>query len=212
MAKLSDVPDDGVPDFIVDNLEGWYRRLYPGRRGLTVSDVKEITSGWETRLFHFRLSYFDGSPHEDRLVARVFSGKGAAREYGIMSRLMGVGYPVPRVYEYEEGGVLGQPFLTMEFIEGRGLEREFLSGSPRDLRGALDVMMGLFVRLHEIEVSKIFPEAGGGSTHEYIDRVLSRHRVVTKGCGIHWVDPLIEWLQERRGSVTEMPPAVLHGD
>ena len=212
MANLSDIPEEGVPDFIGGSLEGWYRRLYPGRRGLTVSDVREITSGWETRLFHFRLSYFDGSSHDDRLVARVFSGKGAGREYNIMSRLNGVGYPVPRVYEFDEGGILGQPFLTMEFIEGRGLEREFLSGSPKELKGALDIMMGLFVRLHRIETSEIFPERTGMSSVEYIEEELRRHREVTTECGIGWMDPLIDWLEEGRGSVTSMPPAVLHGD
>jgi aminoglycoside phosphotransferase (APT) family kinase protein len=212
VAKLSDTPSEGVPNLIRSSLEGWYRGLYPDREGLAVSDVREITSGWETRLFRFRLSYFDDSPHDDRLVARVFSGKGAGREYSIMSRLKEVGYPVPRVYDFDEGDVLGQPFLTMEFIEGRSLQREFLRGSPKDLGAALDIMMGLFVRLHEINISSIFPGWGGGSTHEYVDRFLSRHRGVTEGCGIHWMDPLIDWLQERSGSVKAMSLAVLHGD
>jgi len=213
MAKLSEVSEEDAPDFVRDHFEAWYRSLYPDRLGLVVSDVSEITSGWETRLFYFVLNYtYDGSSHNDRLVARIFSGKGSKYEYDIMSHLMRAGYPVPRVYEFDEGGVLGQPFLTMEFIEGRGMEREFLSGSQEELKGALDIMMGLFVRLHDIDISKIFPDRTGVSTREYIDGVLSRHKEVTAECGIAWMEPLIEWLEERKGSVTPMPPAVLHGD
>ena len=213
MAKLSDVSEETAPDFVRDHFEAWYRPLYPDRLGLVVSDVSEITSGWETRLFYFVLNYtYDGSSHNDRLVARIFSGKGSKYEYDIMSHLMRAGYPVPRVYEFDEGGVLGQPFLTMEFIEGRGMEGEFLSGSQEDLKGALNIMMGLFVRLHDIDISKIFPDRTRVSTREYIDGVLSRHKEVTAECGIAWMEPLIEWLEERKGSVTPMPPAVLHGD
>ncbi len=213
MAKLTEVSEEDAPEFVKDCFESWYRSLYPDRQGLVVSDVRDITSGWETRLFYFVLNYtYYGSSYNDRLVARIFSGKGARYEYDILSHLLRTGYPVPRVYEVDDGGVLGQPFLTMEFIEGRGLEREFLSGSQEDLEGVLDVMMGLFVRLHDIDISQIFPDRTEVSTHEYIDRVLSRHKEVTAGCGIAWMEPLIEWLKERKGSVTPMPPAVLHGD
>jgi len=213
MAKLSEVSDEDAPEFIKDCFEAWYHSLYPDRLGLVVSDVSDITSGWETRLFYYVLKYTsNSSAHNDRLVARIFSGKGARYEHGIMSRLLRAGYPVPRVFEVDDGGVLGQPFLTMKFIEGRGLEREFLSGSQEDLNGVLDIMMGLFVRLHDIDISKIFPDRTGVSTREYIDRVLSRQKEVTAECGIEWMEPLIEWLEERKGSVTPMPPAVLHGD
>ena len=212
MVKLSDVSDEGTSGFIRDRLEAWYRSLYPDRQGLTISDVREITSGWETRLFYFVLNYTsEGSSHDERLVARIFSGKGSRHEYDIMGYLLSKGYPVPRLYEFDDGGVLGQPFLTMEFIEGRNMEREFLSGSQEDLQWVLDIMMGLFVRLHDIDVSG-FPGLTEVTTHEYIDRVLSRHREVTAECGIGWMGPLIEWLDERKGSVTPMPPAVLHGD
>ncbi|NQT07821.1 phosphotransferase [Candidatus Bathyarchaeota archaeon] len=212
MEKLSEVSGDDAPEFIRDRFEKWYHSLYPDREGLAVYDVKEITSGWETRLFYFVLSYtYSGSSHDDRLVARIFSGKGAEHEYDIMSFLMRMGYPVPRVYEFDEGGVLGQPFLIMEFIEGRNMEREFLSGSQEDLEEALDIMMELFTRLHDIDVSG-FPSSTEVTTPVYIDRILLRHRKVTAEFGIEWMGPLIEWLEERKGSVTSMPPAVLHRD
>jgi len=196
--KLRDVTDEDAPDFIRDHFQTWYRSLYPDRQGLAVSDVREITSGWETRLFYFVLSYsYGGSSHDDRLVARIFSGKGAGHEFDIMSRLLRVGYPVPRVYEFNEGGVLGQPFLTMEFIDGRGMEREFLSGSQEDLKWVLNIMMGLFVRLHDIDINKIFPDETGASTGEYIDSVIRKYRKAATGCGIEWMEPLIEWLEER---------------
>jgi len=157
MEKLSEVSGDDAPEFIRNRFEKWYRSLYPERQGLAVSDVKDITSGCETRLFYFVLSYtYSGSSHDDRLVARIFSGKGAEHEYDIMSFLMRMGYPVPRVYEFDEGGVLGQPFLIMEFIEGRNMEREFLSGSQEDLEEALDIMMELFTG-YTTSTSQVLP-------------------------------------------------------
>ena len=90
MAKLRDVSEEDAPEFIRDRFEAWYRSLYPDRLELVVSDVREITSGWETRLFYFVLNYsYDSSSHNDRLVARIFSGKGARHEYDIMNRLQG---------------------------------------------------------------------------------------------------------------------------
>ena len=213
MGELSGISGDNTPEFIRARLEAWYRILFPDRRGVTISNVREITRGWETRLFHYVLNYESGgSHHEDRLVTRIFSGKGAGHEYDIMRRLFIAGFPVPRVYDFDEGSVLGQPFLTMEFIEGRSMEEEFLSGSKEDLGRALEVMMGLFVRLHEIDVSEIFPNRPRVSSAEYVDGFIRRQREATAACGIDWMDPLIDWLEEGRGSVTPMPPAVLHGD
>ena len=109
MAKLRESSDEDAPEFIRDRFEAWYHSLYPDRQGLAVSDVREITSGWETRLFYYVLKYTsNSSAHNDRLVARIFSGKGARYEHGIMSRLLRAGYPVPRVFEVDDGGVLGQ--------------------------------------------------------------------------------------------------------
>jgi aminoglycoside phosphotransferase (APT) family kinase protein len=188
MAKLRDVSEEDAPDFVRDRFEAWYRSLYPDRLGLVVSDVSEITSGWETRLFYFVLNYTcDSASHKDRLVARIFSGKGSRHEYDIMSRLLRAGYPVPRVYEFDEG-------------------------SQEDLNGVLDIMMGLFVRLHDIDISEIYPDRFGVSTREYIEGVIRKYRKAATGCGIEWMGPLIEWLEERKGSVTPMPPAILHGD
>ncbi len=215
--QLRNVSTDKLSSYIENELEGYLREINPTWLDISVSSVKDITSGWETWLYRFELDYTsEGDVQEERLVLRVYSenaSRKARREFTTMSRLHEDGYPVPRVYWVDErGDLLGRPFIVMDFIEGRNMEEEFLSGSEEDLKRALEIMMKLFVELHSIDAARLFPEYVGVTTPSYIDSVLDWARRNAEDSGVELTAPIIDWLEEHKAGVTPMEPSLLHRD
>jgi len=215
--KLRDVSGDEVMSYIKDKLEGYLREFHPTWTDISVSNVKDITSGWETWLYYFELDYSsEGEVQEKRLVLRVYSENASTKarhEFTTMSRLHEAGYPVPRVHWVDDrGDLLGRPFIIMDFIEGRTMEEKFLSDSEEDLERALDIMMKLFVELHSIDAARLFPEYVGVTTLGYIDGMLDWAKRSAEDNGVKLTTPIIDWLEEQKAGVTPMEPSLLHRD
>jgi aminoglycoside phosphotransferase (APT) family kinase protein len=215
--RLRDVSDEEVSSYIGDKIEGYLNELHPTWSNIRVSGVRDITSGWETWLYRFELDYSsEGDVLEERLVLRVYSenaSRKARREFTTMSRLHEDGYPVPKVYWMDDrGDLLGRPFIVMDFIEGRSMEEEFLSGSEEDLKRALGIMMDLFVELHSIDAARLFPEHVGVTTLGYIESMLDWAKKNEEDSGVELTAPIIDWLEEHKAGVTPMEPSLLHRD
>ena len=215
--KLRDVSGIEVISYIEDKLEGYLSELHPTWLDISVSGMKDITSGWETWLYYFELDYsLEGDVQEERLVLRVYSENASTKarhEFTTMSRLQEAGYPVPRVHWMDDrGDLLGRPFIIMDFIEGRNMEEEFLRGSEEDLKRALEIMMKLFVELHSIDPISLFPEYVGITTLDYIDGMLDWARRNAEDNGVKSTTPIIDWLEEQKVGVTPMEPSLLHRD
>ena len=74
----------------------YYDRLHPERKGQRISEVKDITSGWEARLLTYVVEYQEaGSAAREERAIRLFQGHGAPLkaegEYGLLSRLHAAG-------------------------------------------------------------------------------------------------------------------------
>jgi len=101
-------------------LPDYFRIVHPGWEGVSVADLVDMTSGWETELYGFTLDFSEGGLHiSRRLVARLYPGRFAAgkavKEFSVMGRLREAGYPVPEVHEVEtDAEVLGVPFMIMD--------------------------------------------------------------------------------------------------
>jgi len=206
------------PEYVSEALEGYLRGKFPEREGLRVSNVDEITSGWETELYSLDLDYTEsGRAVNDRLVARLYPGKSAEskaeREYRAMRGLLHAGYPVPEVFSVEtDAGVLGKPFVLMERIEGRTMEEVIRRGSGQDRERMLGLLVRLLVELHGLDLSLVFPGMGGTTMTSYIEGVLDWSRRRAEGSGVGWLGPVIGWLDERKGGVSPVEPSVIHKD
>lgn len=203
---------------VSEKLAEYYRRVYSDKSGLTVSGAEEISRGWETELYSFKVEYDEGHRRirEERVV-RIYPGRGAAqkaeKEYVVMSKLREVGYPVPEVFHIDvEGEVLGRPFIVMERIVGRSLMEDFMGGSKEGLEGALALMIGLFVKLHRIEVKRVFPKTNMRDAAGYIDSRLGWAMIEMEENGVQWIHPVIQWLEERKAGVAPERLVIVHRD
>lgn len=203
---------------ISKGLAEYYNRHHPDRKNLAIRDVREITSGWETELYAFRVEFEEGGRliREER-VARLYPGKyaagKAAKEFGVMSRLSEAGYPVPDVYDLDtEGAALGKPFVVMERIKGGTVEDELGGCGEAGRERLLGVLLKLFVDLHNLDAEKVFPDTEIRTTAGYVEGVIDRYRRGIADNGIPWMEPLIDWLDAHRAAITPADVSVLHRD
>ncbi|MGD2200504.1 MAG: phosphotransferase [Candidatus Bathyarchaeota archaeon] len=199
-------------------LEEFYREKHPETGDISIPWVVEMTSGWETELYGFNLEYREnGVSRSRKMVARLHSGKSggakAKREYTVMKGLGAVGYPVPEVYDLESTGVyLGKPFLILEWISGRTMEKDFLN-TPREALGPhINTFSRLFADLHQIDCELIFHGTLYQGTQGYLESLIRRNREEVEAQGLEWLDPVLDWLEEMRGDVSEETISVLHRD
>jgi len=203
---------------IAEGLSSYYVQKYPEKVNLTISEVEDITSGWETELHTFIIEFEeDGRQVREEHVIRLYTGfnsaEKAAHEFRVINRLLEAGYPVPEVYQLDTDGIdLGKPFIIMERIKGRNMEDELREGSEERLEQLMSMFMKLFVDLHNLDVSLVFPSREDATTISYIDGILKRCEDRTARNGICWLDPLIRWLDERKVSVSLVKPSVIHRD
>jgi aminoglycoside phosphotransferase (APT) family kinase protein len=203
---------------ITEDLSSYYIQKYPEKVNLTISEVEDITSGWETELHTFIIEFEeDGRQIREERVIRLYPGfnstEKAAHEFRVINRLLEAGYPVPEVYQLDTDGIdLGKPFIIMEWVKGRNMEDELREGSEERLEQLMGMFMKLFVDLHCLDVSLVFPGREDTTTIGYINGILKRCEDRTAQSGIGWLDPLIRWLDKRKTSVSPEKPSVIHKD
>jgi aminoglycoside phosphotransferase (APT) family kinase protein len=206
------------PKIAATALLDYYRETHSGWEGVSVTDLFDMTSGWETELYGFTLEYVEsGVRRTQRLVARLHSGRSGARtverEYAVMGGLGGLGYPVPEVYDMElTGDFMGKPFLILERVLGRSMMEDFLE-TPRDSLGPhIATASSLFADLHRVDSEKIFPDAPFGTTQEYLKTKIHGAREEMEDRELGWFTPILDWLEEHRGRVSDEGVSVLHRD
>jgi len=190
-----------------------FRELY-GEEA-RVEGFEDITVGWETQIVAFRLQP-QGREALD-LIARIFgvgAGGKAEQEFDVMRRLGSAGYPVPVVYSYEASGeTLGAPFIIMERITGGTLWDVFFAG-PRERYGdVLALNTRLMAQLHEIHPVKVLPGVRRLRTRRRVLERVGEEASELDGHGLRDAfDPLIEWLTDNAGSLSESPTCIIHQD
>lgn len=180
-----------------------------------ISDLEDITVGWETRIIAFTLT----RPKEtSELVVRLYGGVGAAAkaqwEFHVMSRLSAEGYPVPKVYTCSvESEALGSPFLIMERIEGSTLWDVFFTSPREKWSDVLAINARLMTRLHDVDPTKIFPSRLGYATRQ---RVLECIDGEAKSLDMNGLlrefAPIMQWLESASPALVESPLCVIHRD
>lgn len=204
---------------IVEGLTEYYNRCYPDRANQAISEVKDITSGWEAELYSFVVEFEEeGRKLREERVARVYLGNAATRkatgEFKVISGLSEVGYPVPKVYHLEtEGSILGGPFIIMERVRGRNLSEAYHTVSEEEARTLMAEFIRIWVVLHNLDGVSLFPEDfPQGDTQDYLDEMFSHAKIRIDETGVYWLQPVIDWLDERREGVTPERLSLIHQD
>ena len=202
-----------------ERLQAYMGQLHPDREGLTVSQLEDITSGWETELYRFNLGFDEGGlPVSRQLVVRLYPGRYASgkaeKEFTVMGKLRVAGFPVPEVHLVEaDACVLGVPFMIMDWVKGHSMMDDFL-GTPLEKLGPhIEVFARLFVELHRIDPALIFPESPDlEDTSGYLEMALERTARDLDESGPPWLKPVLDWLDENRHGVSPGRFSVLHRD
>lgn len=204
---------------LTDKLADYYSQEYLDRENIVISEVKEITMGWETELYSFSVE-FEGAGRlvKEARVVRLYSGNMAAEkavnEFRVMSRLFDAGYPVPEVFHLEKDeNTLGKPFIIMERINGHNMTEDLLRGSEEEFKSLMTIFIRLWVDLHNLDVTLLFSgyfDTRG--TPGYINRTLARARKNIEEHDIGWLGPVLDWLDEHKTGVSPERLSIIHRD
>lgn len=204
---------------LVEGLAGYYHRQYPDRVNQLISEVDDITMGWEARLYSFIVEFMEaGRRVREERVVRLYLGnyasEKAANEFKVMGRLFEAGYPVPQVFHLEtDGAALGSPFIIMERIRGRNMSEDLRRATGEEFRSLMTVFTELWVDLHNLDEARLFPgEFKLGSTPEYLDETLGSARRRIEEYGLGWLGPVFDWLDEHKAGVTPEGLSIIHRD
>jgi len=201
-------------------LQSYLQRKYPQRRNLRISNLVDITSGWETEIRSFDLEWEESNETiMDSLVIRIFPGKGvdgkARKEFTFMKELRNLNYPVPTVHILEtDSSIIGHPFIIMERISGGTIDDRTCQ-ETESLSYWLDVMCRLFVDLHNINWESFVSEEIREQLDDpyfIINATLSDYRDKLKHTNSQFFLPIVEWLEERKDLVPCEKPSIVHRD
>jgi len=203
------------------HLAALYSRAFPDRQGSKVTELAEISAGWESDMYSFTIE--SGPPGErqcDELILRIYPGEDAhsksAREYRGMSLLHSAGYPVPQVLVLErEDSPFGKPFVIMERIEGQMLWPVWFGSPEEKQKELLTLFCQLFVRLHTLDWRPFVQDMTSfdtGDPYALLDQELGKTRPYAERFPIAGFLPVFKWLAERRDLVPCEQPSVIHWD
>jgi len=196
----------------------YYSNLYPDREGQRISEVEDITSGWEARLLTYVVEYVEaGRTVREERVIRLFQGHEAPQkaegEHGLLSRLHAVGFPVPEVFHVEtDASALGGSFIIMEYIRGRNLSEVLIEVSEEEAERLMTEFTRIWVDLHLLEGSLIIPGFPEGDTDRYLDDTLATADRFIRDLGVSWLQPVIDWIEAHRNEVAPEGLSVIHMD
>lgn len=204
---------------LAESLKEYYNQQDPARENLAISEVEEITMGWETDLYSFSVGFKEsGRLVKEERVIRLYPGDFAAekatKEFNVMSRLFNAGYPVPEVFYHETNErTLGKPFLIMERIRGHNMTDDLLKGSEEERDSLMSIFTKLLVDLHNLDGTRLFPgDHFAGDTTGYVNKVLKRGKRDIDRHDISWLGPLLDWLDEHKTGVSPERLSIVHGD
>jgi len=197
----------------------YYSKLYPDREGQRISEVEDITSGWEAQLLTYVVDYQEaGQAVREERVIRLFLGNYATSkaegEYRVIARLFEAGFPAPELFHLEtDASYLGGPFIVMEYVRGRTLSEALHSVPEEEARSLMAEFTRIWVDLHRLDGASLFPgEFLQGDTRDYMDESFARAKARIDETNIGWLQPVIGWLEEHAAGVTPVKLSILHQD
>ena len=145
-----------------EKLESFLQKKCHNKENIHVSNLQDITTGWETDIYSFTLEYRDlGNDIRKNLILRLYYGKSASlsakNEFQTLSLLHQINYPVPYPFFLgDEPSYLGKPFIIMEKINGQPLGKKMLEASGTKLSSLLHLFCKLYYDLHKLDWKSLY--------------------------------------------------------
>lgn len=212
-----------ITEYGMKNLTRILNRKYPGRKSLRITNLKEITEGWETIIYSFTLYYEvnDESFTED-LVVRFFQGphqrEQAIREFSVMKNVNQWGIPVPRVeILVTKSSPFRHPFIIMEKVNGETLGNVLIGAQENEILLLMKLMVSQFVKLHQIPWQEVFKANKytrliKNGPLAYVKSKLFDMRSVVNRYALRQFEPFLYWLAKRKDLGATHRLSVMHND
>jgi aminoglycoside phosphotransferase (APT) family kinase protein len=182
---------------------------------------EEITGGWDTYIFVFRLAPGDGGlplpPEllERDLILRIYQGDAGLakgeREFRVQTRLAEAGYPAPKPFLLEtDRSLLGQAFMVMEKLPGRTMMDVMASSGPVTALRMMKLLADTHTRLHDLDGVRLGlaePDA-----RSQLENALRGARRLIEEDGVRALAPVVSWVEDRRSELPQEGSSVLHLD
>ena len=198
-------------------LEPYLKAKFRDKTDLSITRLDKLADGWESDNYLLTVEY--GGVLRTRVdwVWRIYSGAGsqakARREFNSMEKLLGAGYPVPRVFLLEtDHSPVERPFIIMEYIQGEVMW-DLLGKVPADRQAQLlDQFCQLFVQLHALDWKQFDDGLLVDGPFFFIDRWLDEARGVLRNFPEVDGSPFLEWVEARCTLFTHTRPSLAHQD
>lgn len=160
---------------LVPHLAQKIAQLWPDRGTAEVEPPALLSAGWESDIYAVGFSFEAGGAEaaradvavEQGVVARLYFGGGttghvlgesvekkAHREFALLERLHGIGYPCPRpLWVDGADSPWGRPALVMERLPGVPMWATVFRAEPEIRRRALALFVDLMLKLHRLDPS-----------------------------------------------------------
>lgn len=208
---------------IQQGLQRYYERVWaetqPAGTTVTISQVENITTGWESELFSFVVA--DTLGQQTTHIARLHQGGDAGRkamyEFTRLQQLAQAGYPVPQVYGVEESGAFaGKPFFIMEKVQGSTLGALMKAApSPDAFQAFLTQFVDLFVQLHTLDWHSFVTPTQTAQVCDdfyFIDQWLRHAHARSQSFTAVDFSPVVRWVADQRGGMDCRNPSPIHQD
>lgn len=200
---------------ISNGLIQFFKDTKPKMQKIKILDLNEISAGWETELYTFKMQYSENEGiRKKKLVIRMYPGDSAERkltnEFFIYKNLSKQNYPVPKIhYMSTEKHYVGKPFLIMDWILGGTLDAK-LSSQPEE---AYRLFCQLFVDLHKLDWKPFIRKKNlGKNSTSAIDTYLDSLENRVKQHKLTELEPILTWLRSQRNRIKNEYLALGHFD
>ncbi len=197
----------------------WFNKKDPKKRNIIVSNIENISQGWESEIHSFHI-FYNGKCHDD-LILRIYPGdfafEKANREFYGMKKLYSAGFPVPEVLALENDiSFFGKPFVLMEKINGKLIQQVFNESSPEDQKKLLTLFCSIFVSLHKLDWESFVEDPSLYKTNDpysYIRNELNKsYETVRFFNQLGMAQQVLKWLEDRILHVPCERLSIVHGD
>jgi aminoglycoside phosphotransferase (APT) family kinase protein len=195
-----------------------YARIFPWRTHIRIDTCTNISTGWEGDLFCLILEYEEESEQKtEEAILKLYHGEDGTRkarsEFYSLRLLARAGYPVPRaLFAALENSPFGRAGVAMEKIQGQTVAHVFEQSSKEYQQILMTQCCQLYVDLHTLPWEGLVPDPA----HYQEKDILHAWFVWARTMSDQWLpgvfDPVIAWLQERRGEISNQHLSILHGD
>lgn len=200
---------------ISNGLIQFFKDTKPKMQNTKILDLNEISAGWETELYSFKMQYSENDRiKKKKLVIRMYPGDSAKRklsnEFFIYTNLSKQNYPVPKIhYMSTDKQHVGKPFLIMDWILGEVLDKKMISQPEETAR----IFCQLFVDLHKLDWKPFISNLSSGeksipTIDSYLDSLENR----VKQNDLIELNPILIWLRSERNRIKNIYLALGHYD